>query len=112
MLTPASRVRIYACVEAMDMRKSFAGLSGAVRGILKADPLSGHVFLFFNRRRNYLKLLWWDVNGYCIVAKRLVRGTFGAVTKEALTLGELQQVLEGVELQKIARREHYEYFPP
>ena len=94
------------------MRQSFLGLSGAVRSILKHDPLSGHAFLFFNRRRTYLKILWWDVSGYCIVAKRLARGTFGAVGKESLTVGELQQVLDGVELQKVTRRRRYEYFPP
>ena len=112
MFSPSSRVRVYACLEPVDMRKSFSGLSGLVRGVLKEDPLSGHAFLFFNRPRTYLKILWWDVSGYCIVAKRLARGTFGAVAKESLTVGELQQVLAGVELQKVTRRRQYEYFPP
>jgi transposase len=93
----------------MDMRKSFSGLSGAVRAILKEDPLSGHAFLFFNRRRDYLKTLWWDRNGYCIYAKRLSRGTFSSVKKNSLTLAELSQLVDGVELQKVIRRKLYDY---
>ena len=111
MFSPNSRVRVYACMEPPDMRKSFPGLSGAVRGILKEDPLSGHAFLFFNRRRTYVKILWWDRSGYCIVAKRLVRGTFGAVNKKELNMAELGQVLEGMELQNVHRRKRYEYIP-
>ena len=58
--------RILAYTEAVDMRKSFAGLTGAERTIVDKDPLSGHAFCFFNRPRNYLKVLFWDGNGYCV----------------------------------------------
>ena len=92
------------------MRKSFAGLSGEVRGVIGQDPLSGHVFCFFNRQRNYLKALYWDGNGYCIVAKRLVRGTFARVGTVELKLEELKLVFDGVELESVRKRRCYEYF--
>jgi len=111
MFTPDSRVRVYACLESVDLRKSFSGLSGAVRMLLREDPLSGHAFLFFNRRRTYLKVLWWDRTGYCIVAKQLVRGTFGKIDQVTLTMAELSQVLAGIELQKISHRKLYQYHP-
>jgi transposase len=111
MFLPSSRVRVFVCLEAVDMRKSFSGLSGAVRGILRQDPLSGHVFCFFNRRRNYVKLLFWDRIGWVIVAKRLCRGTFADVGKKELSLFEVEQLLAGVELGQIRWRKGYEYLP-
>lgn len=111
MLLANSRVRVYACLTPVDMRCSFSGLSGLVRELLQEDPLSGHAFLFFNKRRNYVKVLWWDKSGYCLLGKKLVRGTFGKVEREHLTLGEVLQVLDGVELRKISHRQHFFYFP-
>jgi transposase len=58
------------------MRKSFDGLVAVVKRVLGEDPLSGSLFVFFNRRRNYLKLVYWDRTGFCIFAKRLERGQF------------------------------------
>ena len=58
------------------MRKSFNGLSNIVREILEQDPLSGHLFVFINKKRNRLKTLWFDKDGYCILYKNLERGTF------------------------------------
>ena len=111
MLIPSSRVRVFACLESIDMRKSFSGLSGVVRNIIQADPLSGHVFVFFNNKRNYVKLLWWDRTGYCIVAKKLVKGTFASVRKQAMNTAELVQVLEGIELTEKKRTCLYEHYP-
>jgi len=67
--------RILAYRDAIDMRKSFDGLLGAVRAF-DADPLSGTLFVFINRRGNYLKSIFWDRTGYCLFAKRLERGRF------------------------------------
>ncbi len=85
MFLPSSRVRVYVCVEPVDMRKSFTGLCGVVREVVGEDPLNGHVFCFLNRRRTYVKLLYWDRSAWCIFARRLVQGTFGAVSKKELT---------------------------
>jgi len=111
MLGPNTRVRVYVCREPVDMRRSFQGLSGTVRSIMSADPLSGHVFLFFNRSRNYVKALWWDVTGYSILSKRLVRGTFCKVTKSEMSMSELSQLLDLVELSRVQKRRCYEYVP-
>ena len=72
---PAVR-RILAWREPVDMRKSFDGLIALTKEVLHEDPLSGSLFVFFNRRRNYLKLLFWDRTGFCLFAKRLERGHF------------------------------------
>ena len=97
------------CREAVDMRCSFDGLSGKVRSILARDPLSGHLFCFRNRRRNYVKILYWDRSGYCIWAKRLRRGTFADVCKEEVSVGELYQVLEGIEVLKLKRKKQFSF---
>jgi transposase len=58
------------------MRQSFDGLVALVKSVLGEDPLSGSLFVFVNRRHNYLKLVYWDRTGFCIFAKRLERGRF------------------------------------
>jgi transposase len=60
--------RILAYTEPVDMRKAFDGLLGVVKGVLEEDPLSGSVFVFANRRGNYVKLLYWDRTGWCLFA--------------------------------------------
>jgi transposase len=74
-LGPATRV--YLAAGATDMRKGFEGLYGMARDRLVCDPLSGHVFVFANARRNRLKLLFWDGSGLWVCAKRLERGLPG-----------------------------------
>jgi len=92
------------------MRKSFSGLSGVVRQLLRKDPLSGHAFLFLNRKRNYVKVLWWDQTGYCIYAKRLAKGSFSALSKSEISLSTLQQLLSALDLKSVRSRAKYEYF--
>lgn len=69
-------VRVYFATGATNLRKSFEGLSNEVRTVLAHDPLSGHVFVFLNRRKNQVKLLLWTRGGFTIVHKRLERGQF------------------------------------
>jgi len=76
MLDTGSGVRIYVATEPVDMRKSFSGLAGAVGKVLGKDPQSGTLFVFLNRRRNLLKVLSWDANGFCLLCKRLSCGAF------------------------------------
>lgn len=80
ILLPRS-VRIYVAREPASLRKSFEGLSNEVRHVLSADPLSGHVFVFLNRRRTQVKMLLWTRGGYTIVHKRLERGRFRFVER-------------------------------
>lgn len=112
MLSLPPSVRVLACTRPADMRRSFDGLAGMVRGVMADDPLSGHLFVFFNRRGDHVRLLYWDRNGYCLVAKRLERGRFclpwspGAHDRNGLALesAELALILEGIDLAGSRRR--------
>ncbi len=68
--------RILAYRHPVDMRKSFDGLVSLVRNELSEDPLSGSLYVFINRRGNYVKSVYWDRTGFCLFAKRLERGRF------------------------------------
>jgi transposase len=112
ILLPRS-VRVYVATAPANLRKSFEGLSNEVRAVLALDPLSGHVFLFLNRRRTQVKMLLFTRGGFTIVHKRLERGrfTFAAqVTPEAVRVEieahELSALLEGLtpSTAKAARR--------
>jgi transposase len=96
------------------MRKSFDGLSGLVRSGLGLDPASGDVYVFLNRRRDRLKLLLWQGDGYALYYKRLEQGTFEYPRSEEaedlnmLTWSELILILQGVELQSVRHRKRYQ----
>ena len=80
MLTFNGNLKVYVALQPCDMRKSFHGLAAVARDTLKAAPLSGGAFLFTNRRRNLIKILYWDGSGLWVVAKRLERGTFSSAS--------------------------------
>ena len=112
MLLPRA-VRVYVATEPVHMRRSFDGLTAEVRSVLSLDPLSGHVFVLVNRRRNQVKLLMWTRGGFTIVHKRLEAGTFTFVERlrgDAKSVGvdvhELSMLLEGIDLSRarVARR--------
>jgi len=100
MLSP--NTRIFIATERVDMRKSVDGLSRLVQEVLKQDALSGHLFVFANKRGDKLKVLYWDRNGFCIWYKRLEKSVFrlpklvGDVFCVSPT--ELGMVLEGIDL--------------
>jgi transposase len=101
MLSLSPATRIFVAVEPVDMRKSFNGLSAAVETVLAQDPLSGHLFLFTNRRHNRVKALYWDGTGLVVYAKRLEGGRFGWPTgkgaSHTLRPEELTLLLHGLE---------------
>ena len=66
----SAAVRVYLAKEPADMRKSFDGLSALVAGALELDPLSGHLFVFLNKRRDRIKILYWDRDGLALWAKK------------------------------------------
>jgi transposase len=103
MLSPAN-LRVFVCSQPADMRKSFDGLSCLCREFLGQDPTSGQVFVFFNRRRDQVKALWWDTTGYAIWYKRLEAGCFHPGPHQGvISQVELSLILEGIEI-KDARR--------
>jgi transposase len=113
MLSVPPTMRVFVALEPTDMRKSFDGLSNAARSVFERDPLSGHLFVFFNRRRTMMKAVYWDRNGYCLIGKRLEKGTFvlprgnsrGVVELEA---AELALILEGIDLSNGRRRPRWQ----
>jgi transposase len=92
-----------------DLRKGFDGLSSLVQQVLAEDPFSGHVFAFRGRRGDQLKLLWWDGDGLCLLAKRLERGRFVWPKAESgrvhLTAAQLAMLLEGIDWRRVERTE-------
>lgn len=104
MMFLSRAVRVYVASAPCNLRKSFEGLSNEVRAVLAKDPLSGHVFVFVNRRRNQVKLLLWTRGGFTILHKRLERGTFAfsaRITAESVSVEldahELSMLLEGID---------------
>jgi transposase len=106
--------RIYLAVGATDMRKSFEGLSGLIREKLRQEPLSGHLFLFCNKPRNRLKVVFWDGHGLWVCAKRLEKGRFSwplpgedAAVAAAVTIKqeELAMLLGGIEMARTERKQ-------
>jgi transposase len=116
MLSVPPAVRIYLAAGATDLRRSVDGLSAVVREQFGLDPLSGHLFVFRNRRGDRVKILVWDQSGFWVLYKRLEQGTFawpadapaGAVT---VTNRDLLVLLAGVDLTHTRRRRWYDRAP-
>ncbi len=104
MFTPSCGIRVYLALGDTDMRKAINGLSILVEGKLALDPFSGHLFVFTNRRRNILKVLYWDRNGFCLWQKRLEKYRFRWPEPEdevaEIDGRELLWLLEGLDLRK------------
>lgn len=100
MLSPA--VKIFLCAQATDMRRSFDKLAEMTRELLAQDPLSGHLFVFFNKPRDRVKILFWDRSGFCLYYKRLEEGAFRVPKHDtgtvSMTAVELALILEGIDL--------------
>jgi transposase len=111
MLNLPSSLRIWLATQSTDLRKSFDGLAELVRQQLQADPLSGHLFVFRNKRADRVKLLYWDDDGFAIWYKRLEMGTFrfpvGSDGCVAMRAADLQMLLDGVDLDSVKRRRRY-----
>jgi len=107
----SAAVRVYLATKPADMRKSFDGLSALASGSLALDPLSGHLFVFVNKRRDRVKILYWDRDGLAVWAKRLERGTFrlpaAGLDRVEMTTAELAALLAGIDLNTVRRRVRY-----
>ena len=114
MLSLPPAVRIFAATAPTNMHLSFDRLAALARDVLAQDPLSGHLFAFFNRSADRVKILYWDRSGFCLWYKRLERGIFhlpraGAAALE-LDAAELTLLLDGIDLATAARRRRF--LPP
>ena len=96
-------VKVYVATQPVSLRKSFDGLSNEAREVLRLNPLSGHIFVFVNRRKNQVKLLMWTRGGFTIMHKRLERGRFATLRnvrpdakRVEIDVHELSMLLEGL----------------
>jgi transposase len=109
---PAS-VRVYLCLTPCDMRKSFDSLHTLVRECLELDAFAGHLFVFTSRRKDRVKILYWDRDGFALWAKRLEEGTYAvpfgdqAERRREITAQELGALLSGIDLSVATRRKRY-----
>ena len=111
MLSLPPSVRVFMARGPTDMRKSFDTLAALVCDVIDEDPQSGHLFVFVNRLKNRVKILWWDRSGYCLLAKRLEHGQFriydqahGDTKRYEITASDLSLLLEGIDLRGARRR--------
>lgn len=111
MLTIPPSVKIYLATTPTDMRRSFDGLAAITKDVIGQDPMSGHLFVFRNKRGDRVKVLCWDRSGYWLWYKRLEKGIFrfpesasGRVTVDAV---QLSLILEGIDLAGARRQARY-----
>lgn len=101
MLSLSPATRVFVALAPVDMRKSFNGLYTYAQEVLQQSPTSGHLFVFTNKLRNRLKILFWDGSGLWVCAKRLEKGTFawpqGDGPSRTLRSEELQVLMHGLE---------------
>ena len=116
MLTLPSSVRVFLAIEPVDMRGSFDALAGHTRR-LALDPQDGHLYVYLNRRRRLMKVLFFDRTGWCILSKRLERGTFqvpavpSGQTRLVIDSATLGLILEGIDLSRAPRRLRFQPKP-
>jgi transposase len=115
MLSLPPSVRLFVATQVVDGRKGADSLMAMVRSVFGQDPLTGHLYVFFSRRRDRVRIVYWDRNGYAMWAKRLERGRFhassapeGAGPLSAIEAGELALVLDGIDLANARRRPRWE----
>lgn len=112
MFFPETQVKIWLSARPTDMRKSYDGLIALAKHHLGENPLSGHLFVFFNRQRNRVKVLYFDRSGYCIWMKRLETGQFHfsaqAGEKQPISWTQLKLILEGISLEKTVQKQRFQ----
>jgi transposase len=116
MFNLSSSVKIFVCTKPVDMRCSFNGLYALTKSMMQDDPFSGHLFLFRSRRGDFLKVFWWDIDGFAIFSKRLEVGTFqfpdvrfvdGTYEPIQIERSELLLMLEGIDTDTVKRHKRY-----
>lgn len=113
MLTLPSSVKIFIYSQPTDMRSGFGRLTMLAEHMMLSDPFSGHLFVFFNKRGDKCKILWWDRTGFVIWYKRLEEGTFERLKTSddsmsmEIDIAKLTWILEGIDLFKTRQRKRY-----
>lgn len=116
MIALTSQIRVFLYRRPTDMRKSFHGLVALTESELKQDPLSGSLFVFLNRRRDRVKILYWGQSGFCIWYQQLEKGTYQIPNPTArdkqdtleVTRSQLSLILEGIDLTSVRQRPRFQ----
>jgi transposase len=116
MIAFQSQIRVFLFRLPTDMRKSFNGLIALTESTLKQDPLSGSLFVFVNRRRDRIKILYWGQTGFCIWYQQLQKGTYQLPNQESLegqqtievTRSQLSLILDGIDLSTARQRRRFQ----
>lgn len=115
MLSLPPSVRVFIARGPTDMRKGFDGLEGLAREVIREDPMSGHLFVYFNKARNRAKILVWDRTGYLLFYKRLERGRFALDVLPfdennsiEVLASDLLALLDGIDLSRARRLPRYD----
>jgi transposase len=116
MFNLAPSLRIFVCTKPTDMRRSFTGLFGLVQNLIQEDPFAGSLFLFRNRQGDFIKIFWWDQDGFAIFAKKLEVGKFrfpdvrfvnGEYEPVEIERADLMMLLEGIDTDSVKRLKRY-----
>lgn len=116
MIALSPQIRVFLYRQPTDMRKSFNGLVALTESALKRDPLSGSLFVFVNRRRDRMKILYWGQTGFCIWYQQLQQGTYQLPDPASLaeqptveiSRAQLSLILEGIDLSSVRQRRRFE----
>jgi transposase len=117
MLNLPPSTKIFLCSESVDMRRSFDALSGMIQTHFGQNPLCGHLFVFFSKQRDRMKILFWDVDGFVLYYKRLESGTFSWVSELSsqnnpeILASDFALVLAGINLGDVRRQKRYTRLP-
>lgn len=115
MISFSFPAEIYIANRPTDFRKCFDGLCGEIKSYLKTDPLSGALFVFYNKRRDRLKMIVWDNDGFWMFYKRLEKGTFeipagsSDISRISINAEQLHLMLCGIELSSVRKRQRFEF---
>jgi transposase len=113
MLGLSANLRYFMCCTLIDMRNGFDGLAGIVRNHLKKDPISGDVFIFLNKTRTHIKILYWDGDGFALFYKRLERGRYSLAVhhepSKQIKREELMMLLEGLSFAEMKQKKRYKF---
>ena len=117
MLNIPQSTKIFVCTEAVNMGKSFDGLAGMVETHFGKNPLCGSFFVFFSKRRDRMKILLWNIDGFVLYYKRLERGTFSWLSdsisgdNKEISTSDFALLLSGINPTKIVRQNRYHRMP-
>jgi transposase len=114
MLLLSEHQRYFVYTGSTDMRKGFNTLSGLVRSEMKLNPMSGDMYIFFNRAKTHVKILLWDHDGFALYFKRLERGTFELPTSDSTGINSISAqtlafILQGIVLSSVRRKKRYKH---